>query len=132
MQVRIFTVPLFGSEETVEEMNKFLCGNKVVDIAKYLVQQTTTTGSACAFLSLRFRRWTSPERLNRFLSGFRIDGTKRAVSDRLRKGAGSLVDTRSIAPFSLSMHRLPVNLPSVMSLVNLVRRWEDEFFEFFI
>ena len=39
MQIKIFTVPLFGGEEAVEEMNKFLRGNKVVDIAKTLVQQ---------------------------------------------------------------------------------------------
>lgn len=39
MQVRIFTIPLFGGEETIEEMNKFLRGNKVVDITKSLVQQ---------------------------------------------------------------------------------------------
>lgn len=39
MQVKIFTVPLFGGEETVEEMNKFLRGNKVVDVSKSLVQQ---------------------------------------------------------------------------------------------
>ena len=39
MQIRIFTVPLFGGEEAVEEMNKFLRGNKVVDITKNLVQQ---------------------------------------------------------------------------------------------
>lgn len=32
-------IPLFGGEETVEEMNKFLRGNKVVDISKSLVQQ---------------------------------------------------------------------------------------------
>ena len=34
MQVKLFTIPLFGSEEAVEEMNKFLRGNKVVDITK--------------------------------------------------------------------------------------------------
>lgn len=39
MQIRIFTIPLFGGEEAVEEMNKFLRGNKVVDITKNLVQQ---------------------------------------------------------------------------------------------
>lgn len=39
MQVRIFTIPLFGGEGTIEEMNKFLRGNKVVDISKSLVQQ---------------------------------------------------------------------------------------------
>ena len=39
MQVKLFTIPLFGSEEAVEEMNKFLRGNKVVDITKSLVQQ---------------------------------------------------------------------------------------------
>ena len=39
MQVRIFTIPLFGGEETIEEMNKFLRGNKVVDITKSVVQQ---------------------------------------------------------------------------------------------
>lgn len=39
MQVRVFTIPLFGGEETIEEMNKFLRGNKVVDISKSLVQQ---------------------------------------------------------------------------------------------
>ena len=32
-------MPLFGGEEALEEMNKFLRGNKVVDIAKTLVQQ---------------------------------------------------------------------------------------------
>ncbi len=39
MQIKIFTVPLFGGEESTEEMNKFLRGNKVVDITKSLVQQ---------------------------------------------------------------------------------------------
>ena len=39
MQVRIFTIPLFGGEEAIEEMNKFLRGNKVVDISKSQVQQ---------------------------------------------------------------------------------------------
>lgn len=39
MQIRIFTVPLFGGEEAIEEMNRFLRGNKVVDITKNLVQQ---------------------------------------------------------------------------------------------
>ena len=39
MQIKIFTVPLFGNEEAVEEMNKFLRGNKVVDITKSIVQQ---------------------------------------------------------------------------------------------
>ena len=32
-------MPLFGGEEAVEDMNKFLRGNKVVDITKNLVQQ---------------------------------------------------------------------------------------------
>lgn len=39
MQIKIFTVPIFGGEEATEEMNKFLRGNKVVDITKSLVQQ---------------------------------------------------------------------------------------------
>lgn len=39
MQIKLFTIPLFGNEEAVEEMNKFLRGNKVVDITKNLVQQ---------------------------------------------------------------------------------------------
>ena len=39
MQIKIFTIPLFGNEEAVEELNKFLRGNKVVDISKSLVQQ---------------------------------------------------------------------------------------------
>lgn len=39
MQIKIYTIPLFGNEEAVEEMNKFLRGNKVVDITKSLVQQ---------------------------------------------------------------------------------------------
>lgn len=39
MQIKLFTIPLFGNEEAVEEMNKFLRGNKVVDISKSLVQQ---------------------------------------------------------------------------------------------
>lgn len=39
MQIKIFTVPIFGGEEAAEEMNKFLRGNKVVDITKSLVQQ---------------------------------------------------------------------------------------------
>lgn len=32
-------MPLFGGEATVDEMNAFLRGNKVVDISKQLVQQ---------------------------------------------------------------------------------------------
>lgn len=43
MQIRIFTIPLFGGEEALEEMNKFLRGNKVVDISKNLVQQGEVT-----------------------------------------------------------------------------------------
>lgn len=39
MQIKIFTIPLFGNEEPLEEMNKFLRGNKVVDIVKSLVHQ---------------------------------------------------------------------------------------------
>lgn len=39
MQIKIFTIPLFDGEEALEEMNKFLRGNKVVDIIKSLVQQ---------------------------------------------------------------------------------------------
>ena len=39
MQIKIFTIPLFGNEDALEEMNKFLRGNKVVDISKTLVQQ---------------------------------------------------------------------------------------------
>lgn len=39
MQIKIFTVPLFGGEEATEEMNKFLRGNKVVDITKSMVHQ---------------------------------------------------------------------------------------------
>lgn len=39
MQIRLFSVPLFGGEEEIEELNKFLRGNKVVDISKSLVQQ---------------------------------------------------------------------------------------------
>ena len=39
MQIKIFTVPLFGGEEAAEEMNKFLRGNKVVDITKSIVHQ---------------------------------------------------------------------------------------------
>lgn len=39
MQIKIFTIPLFGNEEAVEEMNRFLRGNKVVDVSKSLVQQ---------------------------------------------------------------------------------------------
>lgn len=39
MQIKIYTIPLFGNEDAVEEMNKFLRGNKVVDITKSLVQQ---------------------------------------------------------------------------------------------
>lgn len=42
MQIKIYTIPLFGNEEAVEEMNKFLRGNKVVDIQKSLVQQGET------------------------------------------------------------------------------------------
>lgn len=43
MQIKIFTIPLFGNEEAVEELNKFLRGNKVVDISKNLVQQGDLT-----------------------------------------------------------------------------------------
>ena len=32
-------IPLFGANEPLEEMNRFLRGNKVVDIAKTMVQQ---------------------------------------------------------------------------------------------
>lgn len=39
MQIKIFTIPLFGGNEHVEEMNRFLRGNKVVDITKALVHQ---------------------------------------------------------------------------------------------
>lgn len=39
MQIKLFTIPLFGNENALEEMNKFLRGNKVVDISKNLVQQ---------------------------------------------------------------------------------------------
>ena len=39
MQIKIFTIPLFDYEEALEELNKFLRGNKVVDISKNLVQQ---------------------------------------------------------------------------------------------
>lgn len=39
MQIKIFTVPLFGGEEATEEMNKFLRGNKVIDITKSMVHQ---------------------------------------------------------------------------------------------
>lgn len=43
MQIKIYTIPLFGNDEAVEEMNKFLRGNKVVDITKSLVQQGDVT-----------------------------------------------------------------------------------------
>lgn len=39
MQIKLFTISLFGNEDALEEMNKFLRGNKVVDISKNLVQQ---------------------------------------------------------------------------------------------
>ena len=32
MQIKLFTIPLFGGEDGIEELNKFLRGNKVVDI----------------------------------------------------------------------------------------------------
>lgn len=39
MQIKIFTVPLFGGEEATEEMNRFLRSNKIVDITKSMAQQ---------------------------------------------------------------------------------------------
>lgn len=39
MQIKIYTIPLFEGDEVLEEMNKFLRGNKVVDISKSFVQQ---------------------------------------------------------------------------------------------
>ena len=39
MQNKIFTIPLFGNEEAVEELNKFLRGNKVANISKSLVSK---------------------------------------------------------------------------------------------
>ena len=62
MQVKLFTIPLFGSEEAVEEMNKFLRGNKVVDITRsqnfqfgrreyqHLQCGETTIGGCCRFV----------------------------------------------------------------------------------
>ncbi len=37
MQIKLYTVPLFGGEQIMEEMNRFLRGNKVVDITKQLI-----------------------------------------------------------------------------------------------
>lgn len=39
MQIKIFTIPMISGDGALEEMNKFLRGNKVVDISKNLVQQ---------------------------------------------------------------------------------------------
>lgn len=39
MQIKLFTIPLFCDEDALEDLNKFLRGNKVVDISKNLVQQ---------------------------------------------------------------------------------------------
>ena len=48
MQNKIFTIPLFGNEEAVEELNKFLRGNKVANISKSLVQQGDLSKSISA------------------------------------------------------------------------------------
>lgn len=37
MQYKVFTIPIMGGETVQEEMNRFLRGNKVVDVEKQLI-----------------------------------------------------------------------------------------------
>jgi len=37
MQIKIFTIPISDNGSTIEEMNRFLRGNKVLEVEKQLV-----------------------------------------------------------------------------------------------
>jgi len=45
MQYKIFTLPIYGSEEMNEEMNKFLRAHRIVNVERKLVERSN--GDAC-------------------------------------------------------------------------------------
>ncbi len=43
MQLKIFTIPILGGENKIEELNKFLRGHQVIDVEKDIVSQNGTS-----------------------------------------------------------------------------------------
>ncbi len=37
MQIQLFSIPVFGSQSAVDDMNKFMRANRIIDVEKHLV-----------------------------------------------------------------------------------------------